>query len=91
MRRGFGPKCARKVKAARFTIAESYSATQLAKADDAISRGLVTRKGADLFAVVSGNNVYLTTVSRCDCKAGEFGRACWHLAAVTVASGTVNL
>lgn len=92
-RRGFGPKCARTVKAARFVTEQSYSAAQMAKVDDAIARSLVARTDTPtVFQITSGSNRYYpTTTGRCDCKAAEFGRACWHLAVATVASGTVAL
>lgn len=81
--RGYGRTCARRVAEQFVIVAARYSTQQVDKAIELIGDGAIERISAVEFAAVSsdGTTVYVTTPAACSCKAGMFGRACYHRAA----------
>jgi hypothetical protein len=83
--RGTGPTCDRKLRAAMTAIGETFSARQIAAAVELITDGgVVVGPSKACIAVSSdGSTTYAVdpTGGTCACKAGQHGRACYHLAA----------
>jgi len=89
---GVGPTCARRERqetAAKLVLA-SYSPTQVDSVKQVLADGGVARTGRHTFAVVASDGVRRYTVdtthASCTCKAGQNGRACYHLAAAQLAA-----
>lgn len=83
---GYGEKCFRRVRKALDAVADrlaSFSDDQLNRATDAVTDGALVPIAA-VYAVVSsdGADRYQTTPHFCSCKAGSYGRPCYHRAAV---------
>jgi len=83
--RGVGPVCALRIHAAMVVIGQTYQPHQIASATDLIADGgLIVGPGRTCLAVSSdGTSTYVVNPSAgtCTCKAGEYGRRCYHLAA----------
>jgi hypothetical protein len=84
---GMGRTCARKARqeqAAKLILA-SYSPVQVEKVRELLADGGIARTSRHTFEVVSsdGTRRYEVDATRaaCNCKAGENGRRCFHLAA----------
>ena len=84
---GIGRVCARKERqeqAARLVLA-NYTEVQVEKVRQLLADGGVARVNRHVFLAVSstGTEQYEvnTTHASCTCKAGQFGRQCYHLAA----------
>lgn len=79
---GYGPTCLRAIRAAAALEAArlNYSPAQLDKAQEIIAdNGIIIAAPGESEAVASdGSTVYLTTERTCTCKAGEYGRKCYH-------------
>jgi hypothetical protein len=82
---GYGPVCARRMRHAIADIGAAYQPHQIASATELIADGgVVVGPGRTCLAVSSdGQRTYVVdvTAGTCTCKAGEFGRRCFHLAA----------
>lgn len=82
---GYGPVCARRMRHALADIGRAFTAHQIAAATELITDGgVVVGPGRTCLAVSSdGQATYVVdvTAGTCTCKAGEHGRACYHLAA----------
>jgi len=80
-----GPVCQAKIDAAITTAALTQPAAQIAKATEALADNAVAHRTRNLFQVVSTNGVDIYDVDLgtggCNCKAGQYGRRCWHLTA----------
>lgn len=88
---GYGPTCARKVKAAaKAQIIAQYKPHQVAKAEELIEQGaLVPLRGNRIFLAASsdGSQTYRTHRAACTCPAGIKGRhACKHQIAAHILS-----
>jgi hypothetical protein len=84
--RGTGRTCERKVKAVLAYIGASFTARQIEAATEVIADGgLVVGPANWTCLVVSsdGRTTYVvdTATATCTCKAGQYGRPCYHLAA----------
>ena len=87
---GYGPTCARKIAtAAKVVDLGAYKADQVTKATELIATGALVPTGAHTFLTVASDGVtrYETDAyhQTCSCKAGQFGRRCYHLAAALIA------
>lgn len=82
---GYGPVCARRMRNALADISRAFKAHQIVSATELISDGgVVVGPGRTCLAVSSdGQRIYVVdvTAGTCTCKAGEYGRRCFHLAA----------
>ncbi|MBO2459859.1 hypothetical protein [Actinomadura violacea] len=60
-----------------------FSAQQLDDADELISDGGIIQVAPGEYRTVSkdGAYIYATTATSCTCKAGRYGRRCYHMAA----------
>jgi hypothetical protein len=89
---GFGPTCARKIRAAAVEAAKAdFTEAQAEKAAELIADGGITLQAPGLYVAVSskGDTTYATDGHSCTCPAGAKDRRCYHeLAAVilTIAS-----
>lgn len=90
--RGYGRTCARKHRqeqAARVVLA-NYTPVQRAKVVELLTDGGLARVDRTTFLAVASNGVDRYEVSTahasCSCKAGQNGRACYHLAAAQLAA-----
>lgn len=85
--RGYGRTCARRMSAALVHIGATYSPGQIAAATALIDDGglLVGPHGTCLAVSSDGTTTYVVDPRRgsCTCKAGQNGRACYHLASAT--------
>lgn len=77
-----GPVCAKK-RAAEQRASEviaKHQPAQVDKAIELIGDAAILPTGHGLFLVVSsaGDVRYETSTTRCSCKAGQFGRLCYH-------------
>jgi hypothetical protein len=83
---GYGRTCARKV--AEAAKAAALTDTQAVKVADALEAGAVSHRVRNLFQVVSsdGATVYDVDLAAgsCTCKAGQYGRVCYHLKSAAV-------
>ena len=84
---GMGRTCARKTRqeaAARLVLA-NYSSVQVEKVRELLADGGVQRVDRTTFLAVASNGIDRYEVSTahasCTCKAGQNGRACYHLGA----------
>ena len=85
--KGYGPTCARKIRAAAIDAAKAdYSDAQQAKAEELIADGAIVQMAPGLFEVVSSNGTdhYATDGASCSCPAGAKDRRCYHRLAATV-------
>jgi hypothetical protein len=82
---GYGPVCARRMRNALTDIGTAFKAHQIVSATELIADGgVVVGPGRTCIAVSSdGARTYVVdvTAGTCTCKAGEYGRRCFHLAA----------
>lgn len=80
--RRLGPVCARKHAAEQraSAVIAKHNPTQVDKAIELIGDSGILPVEQGLFLVVSaaGDIRYETTVARCGCKAGQYGRLCYH-------------
>lgn len=81
---GYGPTCARKIAAAAKVVdLAAYKTEQVTKATELIASGALVPTGAHTFLTVASDGVtrYETDAyhQTCSCKAGQFGRKCYHL------------
>jgi len=89
---GMGRTCQRKARqeAAAKLILASYSPVQVEKVQELLRDGGVQRVDRTTWLAVASNGVDRYEVSTahasCTCKAGQNGRACYHLAAATLAA-----
>lgn len=85
---GYGRTCARKITEATRVAVATQPADRIAKATEAIETGAVVRRIHNLFQVVSsdGHTVYDVDLAAgsCTCRAGQFGRACFHRTAAAL-------
>jgi len=86
---GFGKECKR--KALQEQSVADVPAWQVEKAKtDVIELGaiekVVTRDGRAVFDVISSDaeQIYSTTAADCSCKAGQYGRLCYHRVAAMI-------
>lgn len=84
---GIGRTCARKERqeqAAKLVLA-NYTDVQVEKVRQLLADGGVARVDRHTFLAVASDGVEQyevnTTHASCTCKAGQFGRHCYHLAA----------
>ncbi len=81
--RGYGATCWRRVSEALALIGQTFSARQIVAATELISDGgvVVGPKGACLAVSSDGAGVYAVNplAGTCTCKAGQYGRLCYHL------------
>lgn len=86
--RGYGPVCSRRMRNALADIGAAFKPHQIVSATELITDGgVVVGPGRTCLAVSSdGASTYVVNVTTgtCTCKAGEFGRLCYHLAAAIV-------
>jgi hypothetical protein len=77
---GVCPKCAKLIAAAALVTVAHHKQEQVSKAIELIADGGIVRVSSSTFASVSssGTEVYTTTPASCSCKAGTFGRTCYH-------------
>jgi Family of unknown function (DUF6011) len=77
---GVGPKCAKRIATAALVTIAHHKPEQVAKATELIADGGIARVAPGTFESVSssGTEVYTTTTHGCSCKAGTFGRTCYH-------------
>lgn len=90
--RQMGRTCARKARqeaAARVVLA-SYTPVQVEKVTELLRDGGLARVDRTTFLAVASNGIDRYEVSTahasCSCKAGQHGRACYHLAAAQLAA-----
>jgi uncharacterized Zn finger protein len=90
--RGYGRHCHRlhrQEQAAKLLLA-SYSDVQVEKVRQLLADGGVQRVDRTTFLAVASNGIDRYEVSTahasCTCPAGAHGRACYHLAAATLAA-----
>ena len=83
--RGYGPTCRRRIRETMRVIGSTFKPHQIASATELISDGgLLAGSDRTWLAVASnGSSVYVIDSSNgsCNCKAGERGHRCYHLAA----------
>ena len=90
--RGMGRTCARKARqeAAAKLVLATYSAAQVESVKQVLADGGVQRVDRHRFEVVASDGIRRyevdTTHASCTCAAGAHGRACYHLAAATLAA-----
>lgn len=88
--RGAGPVCFRKIKDQALLVLAAHSHEAVRKALELIADGGIVpagrMHGARLYLAVSsdGSTRYETTALACACKAGSFGRPCYHRTAVAL-------
>lgn len=88
--RGAGPVCFRKIKDAALLVLAAHSHEAVRKALELIADGGIrpvgTTGGHRVFLAVSsdGSTRYETSAAGCACKAGQFGRSCYHRTAVAL-------
>jgi hypothetical protein len=77
---GIGPRCAKRIAAAAVTIVAMHKASTVEKAIELIGDAGIVHVGGGVFVSVSsdGTTRYETTPASCACKAGTFGRICYH-------------
>lgn len=77
---GVGPKCAKRIAAAAPVVLADVSDAQADKAVELIGDAGIQRVSPASFLVVSTDGAvrYETTTASCSCKAGQFGRMCYH-------------
>jgi len=82
---GAGPVCQAKIDAALTAAAKTQPAVQVEKATEALADNAVAHRTHNLYQVVSSNGATVYDVDLgtggCTCKAGQYGRRCWHLTA----------
>lgn len=82
---GAGRVCQAKIDAAVTAAAQTQPVQQIAKATEALADNAVAHRTRNLFQVVSTNGTTVYDVDLgtggCTCKAGQYGRCCWHLTA----------
>ena len=90
--RGYGRHCHRlhrQEEAAKLLLA-SYSPVQVEKVKELLRDGGIARVDRTTFLAVASDGVRRYEVSTahasCTCKAGQHGRACYHLAAAQLAA-----
>ena len=88
--RGYGRTCARKIAtAAKVVDLAAYKTEQVTKATELIATGALVPTGPHTFLSVAPDGItrYETDAyhQTCSCKAGQFGRRCYHLAAALIA------
>ncbi|HEY3477869.1 MAG TPA: DUF6011 domain-containing protein [Streptomyces sp.] len=90
--RGMGRHCARLARqeaAARLVLA-NYTDVQVEKVKQLLADGGVQRVDRTTWLAVASNGIDRYEVSTadgsCTCPAGQHGRACYHLAAATLAA-----
>lgn len=80
-----GPVCQAKIDAAITAAAHTQPVAQIEKATEALTDNAVAHRTRNLFQVVSSNGTTVYDVDLgtggCTCKAGQYGRRCWHLTA----------
>ncbi len=78
--RGVGPTCAKRIKARAEAVIIEHSASAVDKAIELIGDSGIVRVGRATFLSVSSDGAtrYETTTASCACKAGQFGRMCYH-------------
>lgn len=88
-RLGYGPTCLRRIQAAIQT--SDAPAAQLDKAVELIADGGIARVTGSLYLAVSsdGSTRYEVDAAtgQCSCKAGQHGRRCFHVAALSFLLG----
>lgn len=77
---GIGPRCAKRIADAAVIVMAQHSETSVAKAVELIGDAGIVHVGRGLFVTVSSDGItrYETTAASCACKAGTFGRTCYH-------------
>lgn len=75
-------------------LAEAYTAEQVSKATELIEESGIVDHGVPAFRIGAqhrylavssdGAKRYQTTADSCTCKAGQYGRRCYHRAAATI-------
>lgn len=77
---GVGPRCAKRIADAAVIVMAQHSEASVAKATELIGDAGIVHVGRGLFVTVSSDGVtrYETTATSCACKAGTFGRTCYH-------------
>lgn len=85
---GYGRTCKAKIAEAAKAAALSQPVERVAKATEALETGAVAHRTRNLFQVVSsdGSKTYDVDLAAgsCTCKAGQYGRACYHLASAAL-------
>lgn len=80
---GYGRGCAHKIEQAAKAAATVLGAARVEKATDAIETGAVAQAAPNRFQVVSSDGTQTYDVDlaagTCTCRAGQFGRHCYHL------------
>lgn len=83
--RGTGPICEAKIRAALALIGETFSARQIVAATELIADGgvVVGPHGTCIAVSSRGDATYAVnpTAGTCTCKAGQYGRLCYHVCA----------
>lgn len=81
---GVGPKCAKRIAKTAVVVMAQRPAAQVDKALELIADGAVVLDRRGVFTVISSDGAqrYATTPTQCTCKAGTFGRVCYHRVAV---------
>ncbi len=77
---GVGPRCAKRIAEAAVVVMSQHSGPAVDKAIELIGDGGIVRVGDGLFVTVSSDGAtrYETTAGTCACKAGTYGRTCYH-------------
>lgn len=77
---GVGPVCARRIRAAAVVVIATTPAAQVDKAIELIGDAGIVRVAAGQFLAVASDGIvrYETTTHQCSCRAGQFGRTCYH-------------
>ncbi len=83
--RGYGATCWRRVAEALTLIGETFSAAQIVAATELISDGgvVVGPHGTCIAVSSRGDETYVVNpvAGTCTCKAGRYGRLCYHVCA----------